>query len=96
VVQNIPRDFNILKFCQQCGSLTGWSLQQWRKVFSVRYELDSYIYYLGVIPFSHLIQCPEVTQPVNPMLRSNRATLFLGNINTGTWPSSLGEFQMRQ
>jgi hypothetical protein len=23
VVQNIPRDFNILKFCQQCGSLTG-------------------------------------------------------------------------
>jgi hypothetical protein len=24
------------------------------------------------------------------------ATLFLGDINTGTWPSRLGESQMRQ
>jgi hypothetical protein len=26
----------------------------------------------------------------------NWATLFLGDINTGTWPSKLGESQMRQ
>jgi hypothetical protein len=26
----------------------------------------------------------------------NWATLFLGDINTGTWPSRLGESQMRQ
>jgi hypothetical protein len=26
----------------------------------------------------------------------NWATLFLGNLNTGTWPSRLGESQMRQ
>jgi hypothetical protein len=29
-------------------------------------------------------------------LRHNWATLFLGDINTGTWPSRLGESQMRQ
>jgi hypothetical protein len=27
---------------------------------------------------------------------SLQATLFLGDINTGTWPSRLGESQMRQ
>jgi hypothetical protein len=26
----------------------------------------------------------------------NWVTLFLGDINTGTWPSRLGEYQMRQ
>jgi hypothetical protein len=26
----------------------------------------------------------------------NWATLFLGDINTGTWPSRLGESQMRR
>jgi hypothetical protein len=29
---------------------------------------------------------------INFIARSN----FLGDINTGTWPSRLGEFQMRQ
>jgi hypothetical protein len=32
---------------------------------------------------------------VNPVLEYKWAILFLANINTGTWPSRLGEFRMR-
>jgi hypothetical protein len=53
-------------------------------VFAVRYELNLCVLY----------------DPPNkqlPIARGyNWATLFLGDINTGTWPSRLGESRMRQ
>jgi hypothetical protein len=38
-----------------------------------------------------------ITVNAEPSARGyNWATLFLGDINTGNWPSRLGESQMRQ
>jgi hypothetical protein len=63
-------------------ALTSWSLCN---VFPARYELHFYIFNI------------EEVSTFKPSVRGyNWATLFLGDINTGTWPSRLGESQRRQ
>jgi hypothetical protein len=52
----------------------------------------------GRLEYLHRSPCEsqEVTKSEPSARGYNWVTLFLGDINTGTWPSRLGESQMRQ
>jgi hypothetical protein len=49
----------------------------------------------SVSPLSRHCGIPNISQLYKPSARGyNWSTLFLGDVNTGTWPSRLGESQM--
>jgi hypothetical protein len=51
---------------------------------------------VGLISETNVYKQVSMAATLQPSAREyNWATLFLGNINTGTWPSRLGESRMR-
>jgi hypothetical protein len=78
-------------------------------VFPVKYVMNVYIFRTNPVArafnpvwrrveYLHRSPCEsqEATQREHSAWRYNWATIFPGDINTGTWPSKLWESQMRQ
>ena len=72
-------------------------------VFPVRYELNSYILFRSNLVFNPSVEAGSNTtivlrvvggdEKVTQCLVYNWTTLFLGDINMGTWPSGMGEYR---
>jgi hypothetical protein len=82
----------------------GESLRQWRSTVNVSSARSSTPGFLFLFLCSNLssVHVTTITWDIKPSRRQpsaqgyNWATLSLGDINTGTWPSRLEESQMRQ
>jgi hypothetical protein len=65
------------------------------EIYSSRTMTGDSVFHIFCIQFQYKFK-PNINKREPSARGYNWATLFLGDINTGTWPSRLGESQMRQ